>query len=76
MKAWEIEYLPEALNDLERPERSVQVRVLKVAHKIATSPLPQREGDYGKPLGGTSGQYHCMSTSRLGRYSSWFLWKE
>ncbi|MBM6999256.1 type II toxin-antitoxin system RelE/ParE family toxin [bacterium] len=51
MKAWEIEYLPEALNDLERLDHSVQIHVLKAVRKIATNPLPQGEGGYGKPLG-------------------------
>jgi len=51
---WQIEYLKEAVSDLERLDNSVRKQVLKAISKVATNPLPSNEGGYGKPLGNMS----------------------
>jgi mRNA interferase RelE/StbE len=48
---WDIEYINEARKDLERLDRSSQVRVLKAIDRVSSNPLPSTEGGYGKPLG-------------------------
>ena len=49
--AWSIEYLKEAVKDLEKLDHTQQVQVLKAVEKVATNPLPQAEGGFGRPLG-------------------------
>lgn len=48
---WEIEYLPQALDDLKKLDHSVRVQVLKAIIKVSENPLPQNLGGLGKPLG-------------------------
>lgn len=48
---WDITYLPEALDDLRRLDGSQRILVRKAIQKIATNPLPENEGGYGKLLG-------------------------
>lgn len=52
--SWEIQYLPEALDDLRRLDGSQRVQVLKAIKKVSENPLPDTEGGYGKPLGSRS----------------------
>lgn len=52
---WEVVYLPEALDDLKKLDRSLQIPVLKAIKKVSQNPLPQSEGGYGKPLGNKGG---------------------
>ena len=52
---WQIEYLPEALDDLKKLDGSVRLRAVKAIRKVKTNPLPQSKGGYGKPLGNRSG---------------------
>ncbi|MBR3570115.1 MAG: type II toxin-antitoxin system RelE/ParE family toxin [Oscillibacter sp.] len=52
---WKLLYLPEAVKDLERPDKSRRVLVQKMMDKVRANPLPLREGGYGKPLGNQSG---------------------
>ncbi|MCR5502598.1 MAG: type II toxin-antitoxin system RelE/ParE family toxin [Lachnospiraceae bacterium] len=48
---WELEFLPEALDDLKKLDGSVRPQVLKGINKVRQNPLPVSEGEYGKPLG-------------------------
>ena len=48
---WELEYLPEALDDLKKLDNSVRKPVIKGINKVLTNPLPKSEGEYGTPLG-------------------------
>lgn len=49
--SWDIEFLPEAVRDMDELDNSVKVRVFKGIKKVSQNPLPQQEGGYGKPLG-------------------------
>lgn len=53
MNPWEIQYLPEAQQDLEGLDRSVIPEVLKGIRKVAQN--PGYPDGYGKPLGNVSG---------------------
>lgn len=48
---WELEYLPEARDDLAALDGSQRGRVAKAIENVRTNPLPETEGGYGKPLG-------------------------
>ena len=50
---WEIRFLDDAKKDLAKMDHSLQSQVLKGIYKVAQNPLPQHEGGYGKPLGGS-----------------------
>ena len=52
---WELDYLPEAREDIKNLDRSKQIIVIKAIKKVKTNPLPQAEGGYGKPLGNKHG---------------------
>ena len=52
---WEVEYLPEAENDLKSLDGSQRILVLKAIKKVKQNPLPVYEGGYGKPLGNKNG---------------------
>lgn len=52
---WNIEFLEEAVKDIKKLDRSVQVQVLKGIQKVSRNPLPAKEGGYGKPLGNKRG---------------------
>ncbi len=49
---WNIEFLPEAQDDLKKLDGSVRPRILKGIRKVSQNPLPN--GGYGKPLGNQS----------------------
>ncbi len=51
---WHIEFLKEAVRDLERLDNSHRQQALKALNRVATNPLPSNEGGYGKPLGNTT----------------------
>lgn len=51
---WEIEYLPEAVDDVKKLDGSVRKLVAKAIEKVSANPLPASEGGYGKPLGHNS----------------------
>lgn len=55
MNQREIEYIPAALEDLQFLDHSQQLQVLKAIKKVSSNPLPNLEGDLGKPLGSHSG---------------------
>lgn len=48
---WELEYLPEALDDLEALDNSVRQPVIKGIKKVQKNPVSKEEGGYGTPLG-------------------------
>ena len=48
---WEINYLPEACEDLAELDGGTRILVLKAIKKTQTNPLPANEGGYEKPLG-------------------------
>lgn len=48
---WDITYLPEALDDLRRLDGSQRILIRKAIQKVASNPLPETEGGYGKLLG-------------------------
>ena len=54
--SWEVLYLPEAENDLQKLDGSQRILVLKAIKKVRNNPLPQSEGGYGKPLGNKGGR--------------------
>lgn len=49
---WEIKYLPEAQEDLDKLDKSMRTQVLKGILKVAQNPISIYKGGYGKPLGG------------------------
>ena len=48
---WSVEFLPEAVRDLNSLSHTQQAVVKKAIMKVRENPLPQNEGGYGKPLG-------------------------
>ena len=48
---WDVKYLPEALDDLDKLDGSQRKLVLKSIEKVRKNPLSQQEGGYGKLLG-------------------------
>lgn len=48
---WQIDYLPEALDDLRDLDGSQRLLVRKAIQKVSRNPLADYEGGYGKPLG-------------------------
>ncbi|MCR5559027.1 MAG: type II toxin-antitoxin system RelE/ParE family toxin [Schwartzia sp.] len=53
--SWNIEYRPEAVDDLKKLDGSQRIPVLKAIEKVSSNPLPDYEGGYGKPLGNKNG---------------------
>lgn len=53
--SWKVDYLPEALKDLQSLAGNQQILVQKAIKKVSQNPLPMEEGGYGKPLGHKSG---------------------
>lgn len=51
---WKIEFLEDAVEDLQKLDAPVQKEVLKGIIKVSQNPLPNSEGGYGKPLGNHS----------------------
>lgn len=49
---WNIEFLPEAKDDLNKLDGSVRPQILKGIRKVSQNPLPN---GYGNPLGNQSG---------------------
>lgn len=46
--SWNIEFLPEAANELKQLDGSIRPQILKGIRKVSQNPLP--DGGYGKPL--------------------------
>lgn len=55
MIPFEVVFLKEAKKDFDRLDGSVRPVVAKALRKVASNPLPESEGGYGKPLGKKSG---------------------
>lgn len=53
--SWEVEYLPEANQDLKNLDGSQRQLVLKAIKKVQQNPMSIYEGGYGKPLGNKNG---------------------
>ena len=51
----EVEYLPEANQDLKNLDGSQRQLVLKAIKKVQQNPISIYEGGYGKPLGNKNG---------------------
>jgi len=49
-----IDYLPEALEDLRKLDGSQRILIRKAIQKMSRNPLPETEGGYGKLLGNKS----------------------
>lgn len=49
--SWNVNYLPEALEDLRRLDGSQKILIRKAIQKVCQNPLPETEGGYGKLLG-------------------------
>ena len=47
---WVVDFLPEALDDLESLEKETRTAVIAAIKKVSLIPLPQNENGYGKPL--------------------------
>ena len=52
---WELEYLPEALEDLQSLDNSIRQPVIKDIKKVQKNPVSKEEGGYGTPLGNKEG---------------------
>ncbi|MDR1088577.1 MAG: type II toxin-antitoxin system RelE/ParE family toxin [Coriobacteriales bacterium] len=51
--SWEIEFLPEADEEIDGLDGSVKKRALSIINRAAKNPLPHDEGGYGSPLRNT-----------------------
>lgn len=49
--SWNVNYLPEALEDLRRLDGSQRILIRKAIQKVCQNPLSETEGGYGKLLG-------------------------
>ena len=52
---WKLEYLPEAITDLESLDNSIRQPVIKGIKKVQKNPVSKEEGGYGTPLGNKDG---------------------
>lgn len=52
---WELEYLPEALEDLTALDNSIRQPIIKGIKKVQQNPVSKEEGGYGTPLGNKEG---------------------
>ena len=48
---WNINYWPEAEEDLNKFDNFHRAMITKVIDRVSQNPLPNSEGGYGKPLG-------------------------
>ena len=52
---WELEFLPEAQDDLGSLDNSIRQPVIKGIKKVQQNPVSKKEGGYGTPLGNKEG---------------------
>lgn len=52
---WELEFLPEAVEDLKSLDNSIRQPVIKGIKKVQKNPVSKEEGGYGTPLGNKEG---------------------
>jgi mRNA interferase RelE/StbE len=53
--SYQINFLPEALNDMKSLDHSVSTQVTKGILKVSKNPVSIHQGGYGKPLGNKDG---------------------
>jgi len=53
---WKVEYLPEAVSDLIRIDKSIRARIIKGINKVVQNPVAKSHGGYGEPLGNQKGR--------------------
>jgi mRNA interferase RelE/StbE len=53
--SYQINFLPEALNDMKRLDNSIRPKVVKGIQKVSQNPVSIYQGGYGKPLGNKDG---------------------
>lgn len=53
---WKIEFLPEALSDLARIDKTVRARITKGINKVVQNPVAKFKGGYGEPLRNQKGK--------------------
>ncbi len=51
----QINFLPEALNDMKKLDNSIRPQVAKGIQKVSQNPVSIYQGGYGKPLGNKDG---------------------
>ena len=52
---WKLEYLSEAITDLEALDNSIRQPVIKGIKKVQKNPVSKEDGGYGTPLGNKEG---------------------
>lgn len=52
---WNISFIPEAKKDLYKLGKNIRTIIYAGIEKVSFNPLPQSEGEYGKPLGSNQG---------------------
>lgn len=52
---YQINFIPEALNDMKKIDYSVRPQVIKGIQKVSQNPVSIYAGGYGKPLGNKDG---------------------
>jgi len=53
---WQIEFLPEALSDLARIDKTLRAQVTKGINKVVQNPIAKFKGGYGEPLRNQKGK--------------------
>lgn len=53
--SWNVQYLPEALDDLRKLDGRQKLLIRKAIQKVCQNPLLETEGGYGKLLGNKGG---------------------
>lgn len=53
--SYQINFLPEALNDMKKLDNSVRPQIAKGIRKVSRNPVSSYQGGYGKPLGNKDG---------------------
>lgn len=53
--SYQINFLPEALNDMKKLDNSIRPQVAKGIKKVSLNPASTYQGGYGKPLGNKNG---------------------
>ena len=53
--SYQINFLPEAIDDMKKLDHSVRPQVAKGIQKVSGNPVSIHQGGYGKPLGNKDG---------------------
>lgn len=53
--SYQINFIPEALTDMQKLDHSVLPQILKGIRKVSRNPVSIYQGGYGKPLGNKEG---------------------